>query len=151
MASPQTSHRVLVIDDDPTLIAVLSDILSMVGGYDVHIARDGASGLESVLTVQPDCVVVDVRMPGLNGFQFVRAVRGDPATANIPLVILSAMVQDRDVVTGLLSGVDEYLFKPVKMDDLLGAIERAIVTTAEQREQRALLMARDPTLGGNGA
>ncbi len=61
------------------------------------------------------------------------------------------MVQDRDVVTGLLSGVDEYLFKPVKMDDLLGAIERAIVTTAEQREQRALLMARDPTLGGNGA
>ncbi len=76
MASPQTSHRVLVIDDDPTLIAVLSDILSMVGGYDVHIARDGASGLESVLTVQPDCVVVDVRMPGLNGFQFVRAVRG---------------------------------------------------------------------------
>jgi CheY-like chemotaxis protein len=148
MASPQSSHRVLIIDDDPSLIAVLSDILSMVGGYDVHIARDGASGLESIFTVLPSCVVVDVRMPGLNGFQFVRAVRGDPSTADIPLVILSAMVQDRDVVTGLLSGVDEYLFKPVKMDDLLGAIERAIAITAEQREQRALLMAEE---GEDGA
>ncbi len=147
LTTPQPPLRVLLIDDDPSLIAVLSDMLSMVGGYDVRIAQDGASGLEMLFSAVPDCVVVDVRMPGLNGFQFVRAVRGDPATAGIPLIILSAMEQDRDVLTGLLSGADAYLFKPATMDELLGAIERSLTITSEQRARR---MVDDSTAGGTG-
>lgn len=133
-----TLRRVLVVDDDPDLIALITDGLRMLGGYDVSIAADGAKGLERFFAVRPDCVVVDVRMPGLNGFQFVRALRGDAETAQTPIVVLSAMAQDRDEAAGLLSGADAYLFKPARMADLVQALERAIHLTDEQRWQRRL-------------
>lgn len=134
-------RRVLVVDDDPGLIALITDGLQMLGGYEVFIASDGATGLERFFEVQPDCVVVDVRMPGLNGFQFVRALRGDPATAQTPIVVLSALAQDRDEAAGLLSGADAYLFKPARMADLVQALERATQLTEEQRWQRKLALA----------
>lgn len=133
-------RRVLVVDDDPDLIALITDGLRMLGGYEVFIASNGATGLERFFEVQPDCVVVDVRMPGLNGFQFVRALRGDPATAQTPIVVLSALAQDRDEAAGLLSGADAYLFKPARMADLVQALERAIQLTDEQRWQRELAL-----------
>lgn len=132
------TRRVLVVDDDSNLIALISDGLELLGGYHVSVARDGASGLERFYEVRPDCVVVDVRMPGLNGFQFVRALRGDPETAQTPIVVLSAMAQDRDEAAGLLSGADAYLFKPARMADLVDALERAIQLTDEQRWRRRL-------------
>jgi CheY-like chemotaxis protein len=133
---------VLVIDDDPAIVALIADGLRLIGGCEVTVARDGASGLASLLEVRPDCVVVDIRMPGLNGYQFVRAVRGDPQTAETPIVVLSALVQDRDQLAGLLSGADAYLTKPVKLADLLQAIERARALTAEQRRQERLQQAQ---------
>lgn len=133
-----TPQRVLVVDDDPGLIALITDGLRMLGGYEVSVATDGATGLEQFYDVRPDCVVVDVRMPGLNGFQFVRALRGDAETAQTPIVVLSALAQDRDEAAGLLSGADAYLFKPARMADLLQALERAIQLTDEQRWQRKL-------------
>lgn len=129
-------RRVLVVDDDPGLVDLITDGLEMLGGYDVSVAPDGATGLERFYDVRPHCVVVDVRMPGLNGFQFVRALRGDPETAQTPIVVLSALAQDRDEAAGLLSGADAYLFKPARMADLVQALERAIQLTGEQRWQR---------------
>lgn len=129
-------QRILVIDDDEQLIALLADALQLLGEYDVLTARDGAEGLEIFFAQRPDCVVVDIRMPNLNGLQFVRAMRGDSQSENIPIVVLSALVQDRDVLEGMLSGADTYLFKPVKLDDLLSAIEQVLRMTEEQRMQR---------------
>ncbi|HLY29543.1 MAG TPA: response regulator [Ktedonobacterales bacterium] len=126
----------LVIDDDPTLITLISEGLSLVGGYDVAIATNGAMGLERFYETMPDCVVVDVRMPGLNGYQFVRALRGDPMTMETPIIVLSAMAQDRDELAGMLAGADSYLFKPVKITDLLVAIDKAMTLTAEKRHER---------------
>jgi CheY-like chemotaxis protein len=131
-----TSRRVLVVDDDPSLLAAICDGLELVGGYEVLSASDGASGLERVVVDDPDCVVVDVRMPGLNGYQFVRALRGDPETAQTPLVILSALVQDHEQLAGLLTGADAYLTKPVKIMDLITTIDHSVRLTAPQREQR---------------
>ena len=138
---PVASRRVLVIDDDPDLIALLSDGLGLLGGYDVVVARDGASGLDRVYEVRPDCVVVDVRMPGLNGYQFVRALRGDPATAQLPVVVLSALIRDRDKLAGLLTGADAYLFKPVRIHDLLQTLQLAMDVSAGQRQMRQLQLA----------
>jgi CheY-like chemotaxis protein len=135
-------RRVLVIDDDPAIVALIADGLRLIGGCEVMVARDGASGLAALFEARPDCVVVDIRMPGLNGYQFIRAVRGDPQTAETPIVVLSALVQDRDQLAGLLSGADSYLTKPVKLADLLAAIERAITLTAEQRRQERLNQAQ---------
>ena len=82
-------RRVLVIDDDPALLTAITRGLDLIGGFDVRTAKDGASGLDQFFSTHPDCVVVDVRMPGLNGYQFVRALRGDRETAETPLSSLA--------------------------------------------------------------
>jgi CheY-like chemotaxis protein len=133
----ETARRVLVVDDDPALLTALTDGLELVGGYEVISACDGATGLERFFTAQPDCVVVDVRMPGLNGYQFVRALRGDPETAQTPIIVLSALVQDREQLAGLLTGADAYLTKPVRIVDLVLTIDEAVRLTAEERARRA--------------
>jgi CheY-like chemotaxis protein len=129
-------RRVLVVDDDPALLAAISDGLQIVGGFEVIFASDGASGLERFFTAAPDCVVVDVRMPGLNGYQFVRALRGDPETAQTPIIVLSALVQDREQLAGLLTGADAYLTKPVKIVDLVVSIDHAVRLTSDERQRR---------------
>jgi CheY-like chemotaxis protein len=126
-------RRVLVIDDDPIVLANVAEGLELLGGYKVSATSDGATGLERFFAERPDCVVVDIRMPGLNGYQFVRALRGDPETEQTALVILSALVQEHEQLAGMLTGADAYLIKPVKIGDLIQAIERAISLTAEER------------------
>ena len=129
-------RRVLVVDDDPALLAAIADGLQIMGGFEVIFASDGASGLERFFAAAPDCVVVDVRMPGLNGYQFVRALRGDPETAQTPIIVLSALVQDREQLAGLLTGADAYLTKPVKIVDLVVSIDHAVRLTSDERQRR---------------
>jgi CheY-like chemotaxis protein len=124
---------VLVIDDDPALLTAISEGLDLIGGFEVLTATNGISGIEDFFSIQPDCVVVDVRMPGLNGYQFVRALRGDPATAQTPIVVLSALVQDDEQLAGILTGADAYMIKPVKLVDLVQAIDCAVSLTPEER------------------
>ena len=134
--SAPDKKRILVVDDDPELSDLLAESLATFGNYETFVARDGATALEMFIEQQPDCVVVDVRMPGLSGYQFVRAVRGDPATMDIPVIIISALVRPHEQLAGLLSGADAYLVKPVKLDDLLAAVERAMRVTPAQRRQQ---------------
>lgn len=131
-------RRVLVVDDDPALLEALADGLELIGGYEVVSASDGAAGLERFFDLEPDCVVVDVRMPGLNGYQFVRALRGDRSTAQTPIIMLSALVQDHEQLAGQLTGADAYLTKPVKIVDLVQTIDRAVQMSADERQQRSL-------------
>lgn len=128
--------RVLVVDDDPALLVALAEGLELVGGYEVVACCDGVSGLERFFSSQPDCVVVDVRMPGLNGYQFVRALRGDPQSAQAPIIVLSALVQDHEQLAGLLSGADAYLTKPIKIVDLVMVIDQAIFRSSDERERQ---------------
>jgi DNA-binding response OmpR family regulator len=145
MTNPHSERRkVLVIDDDPAVVATLADGLQLVGDYEVVVAADGAEGLHAFYESFPDCVVVDVRMPRLNGYQFVRAMRGDPETAEIPIIILSALVQDHEQLAGFLSGADVYLLKPVEITELMVAIDTAINRTAQQRAEQMRLLAEDP-------
>jgi DNA-binding response OmpR family regulator len=141
MTSERPHYHVLLIDDDPTLTTPLQEALELLAHYKVLVAHDGASGLQSLFTHRPDCVVVDILMPGLDGYQFLRAVRGDPATAEVPLVVVSALVQPEQERLGLYSGADAYLRKPVDLDELLGTIERAIHLTAGERKQRFIQLA----------
>ncbi|MBA3827234.1 MAG: response regulator [Ktedonobacterales bacterium] len=101
----------------------------------------------------PDCIVVDVRMPGLDGYQVVRALRGDPTTADIPLIILTALIQDREHFRGLASGADEFLVKPIMPSQLIPIIHQVIRRSQADRQKalRALAEQEPPSDGGADA
>jgi two-component system OmpR family response regulator len=128
--------KVLIIDDNPSIVDVIRHALRRHGQYETIVAYDGVEGLERYYSESPICVVVDAKMPRMDGFQFLRCLRGDLESANTALVMLTALVRDEDQITGLLSGADEYLTKPFKPSALIAAIERAIHMTPEARMER---------------
>ncbi len=127
--------RVLVIDDNLELLQVLSEGLELAGPFTVLTASDGEQGLEQCLAHHPDCLVIDVKMPGLTGYQLVRALRGDAETANIPLILLTALAQDYERYAGLAAGTDRYLIKPVTPRELAAAIREVVALSPQERER----------------
>ena len=134
-AAGTTSHTVLIVDDDRRLLQLLTDGLELLGHFNVVRAENGIEGLEQFLEIRPDCVVIDVVMPGLNGYQLVKALRGDPATAATPLVLLTALAQEKNRFTGLASGADRYLVKPVTPRELVNTVRQAITISEAERTQ----------------
>ncbi len=137
--------KVVLIDDNEQLLSVLSRALTTLAGYDVITVPNGVDGLETVINEHPDCVIIDVMMPGLNGLQLVRALRGDPSTANLPIIMLTALVQKRDEYRGQASGADYYLMKPVKPLDVIATVDQALnISPEERRRQMQLLLQQEP-------
>ncbi|HLY30587.1 MAG TPA: response regulator [Ktedonobacterales bacterium] len=140
----QKGYTVLVIDDNRELLQLITDTLTLLGDYTVLTAENGADGLILAVESRPDCAIIDVKMSGLDGYQVVRALRGDPETAAMPLVILTALSQDHYRFAGLLAGADRYLTKPIKPPDLVAAIHEAIRTSQEERLTRAHALIDEP-------
>lgn len=140
----QRQYRILVVDDNEDLLLSVKFALQAWGNYIVETALNGEDGLDRAAGLpRPDCVVVDVKMPGLNGNQLVRILRGDPQTADIPLIILSALVQEEDILRGQIAGVDQYLTKPFDVEALVAAIERAVRLTSTERAARLRVLLDD--------
>ncbi len=138
-----TGYTVLVVDDSADLRALVAESLRKLGNFTVVTAEDGAAGLQRYFEIRPDCVVIDVRMPGLDGYQLIRALRGDPASSATPLVILSAMIQEKDRLAGFISGTDEYLMKPVSPLQLVQTIGEVIGRSELERRRRLQAMLSD--------
>jgi twitching motility two-component system response regulator PilH len=113
--------RVMVVDDSPTDIEHLRTILQR-AGHQVTTVDSGQGALARVELDQPDCVVMDVVMPGVNGFQATRTLSRNPATARIPIVVVSSKSQETDRLWALRQGAREYIVKPVTETELIAKI-----------------------------
>lgn len=113
--------RVMIVDDSPTDVQNLRKILQK-AGHTVFEVNSGADAIDRVKLDHPDCVLMDVVMPGINGFQATRTLSKDPETADIPIVVVSSKTQETDRVWALRQGAREYLTKPVKEAELLAKI-----------------------------
>jgi len=111
--------KVLLIEDDPTIHRVIRDNLQM-ESYTVKSAYDGASGLELCAEFDPDLVLLDVMLPGMNGFAVCRSLRQSDVT--VPIVMLTAKGEESDVVRGLDLGANDYVVKPFRLQELLARI-----------------------------
>jgi CheY-like chemotaxis protein len=117
--------HVLVVEDHP-LNRELAEAILERAGYDVAVAEDGETALDRVAARSPDVILLDIELPGISGLEVARRLKGDPATAMIPLVALTAyaMVGDEERVRA--AGCDDYVTKPIERPKLLGAVERAL-------------------------
>jgi two-component system alkaline phosphatase synthesis response regulator PhoP len=133
--------KVLVIDDSPLIVDLVRHAVEMQGKYTVVVAYDGVEGLEQYYRERPDCVIVDVMMPQMDGFQFVRCLRGDAETSQVPLIILTALTTPDKELTGYLSGADEFLTKPFRPSVLCATLDRVLAMTPEERARRLMGLA----------
>ena len=124
--------RVLVADDNPDLRAYMRGLL--LPHYEVTTAVDGQAALEAVTASPPDLVLSDVMMPRLDGFGLVRALRARPATATIPIVLLSARAGEEAAVEGLDTGADDYLIKPFSARELIARVRTHLDLARRRRE-----------------
>jgi DNA-binding response OmpR family regulator len=116
------SAHLLLIEDDPSLMAVAKKLLVR-GGYRVTTATSSEEALLVLKDAAVDLVVSDVRLPGLSGIKFVQILRGEPATARLPVLLLTVADAPADKVTGLKAGADDYLAKPYDPNELLARVE----------------------------
>ena len=114
-------NRILVVDDSPTERFFISDLL-VKNGFLVSMAESGEDGLAQAKQTLPDLIIMDVIMPGMNGYQATRALSKDDATRDIPVIMCTTKDQETDRVWGLRQGAKAYMVKPVNPDELLKQI-----------------------------
>jgi twitching motility two-component system response regulator PilH len=113
--------NILIIDDSPTEIHVLKTMLEK-NGFTVSAAGSGEEGIEKSKSEKPDLILMDVVMPGMNGFQAARSISTDPETNEIPIIIVSTKDQETDRMWGLRQGAKDYITKPAKEKELVSKI-----------------------------
>lgn len=123
--------KILIIEDEPNIRENLVEILEL-ENHQPLAAPDGRAGLDLARREKPELILCDVMMPGLDGYGLLKALREDSATARIPFIFLTARGERGDVRTGMNLGADDYLVKPVRIQEVLDAIE-ARLERAQQK------------------
>jgi len=114
--------KVLIVDDTPLNVKILADVLEF-KGYEVVTAGGGKEGLTKVDSEKPDIVLLDVMMPDLDGYSVCRAIRANPATAMLPIVMVTALDPGQERVKGLEAGADDFLSKPINQPELFARVQ----------------------------
>jgi adenylate cyclase len=134
--------RILIVDDTPANVKLLEDLLGF-HGYEVETAVNGGEALAMIRAVPPDLILLDVLMPGMSGYDVCRSIRGDPALAVLPVVMITALEDREERVKGIEAGADDFLSKPVNPPELLARvrsllrIRRLYETVQRQKQQLA--------------
>ena len=141
--------KILIIDDYSPLLNEVNELLSL-EGYKVYTAANGAEGVQKAIQHIPDLILCDVEMPVMNGYDVYRTLEKIPDTSAIPLVLLTAKATTEDFRYGLSLGVDDYLTKPFKIEDLLSTIKKRILKHEKSRniaDNKFLSFSDNPLIG----
>ncbi len=117
------NRKILLIDDHHSVLRLLETILR-VRGYEVVAVSDGAEGVEAACRELPDLILLDVTMPGLDGFKICRILKEDPQTRNIPVIFLTARCEGADVETARRAGAADFVSKPFKSQHIIAILDR---------------------------
>jgi CheY-like chemotaxis protein len=117
--------RILLVDDEKNIRLVVGKSLEK-AGYDVEFAVDGVEAVDKANEINPALIMLDLRLPKMNGFLVLEAIKGDTATEDIPVIILSALSEEDDIQKAISLGAADFLVKPVTQADLLSAVEENI-------------------------
>ncbi len=115
------AYKILVVDDEPPIVRLMEFILAR-QGHEMLVAVNGQEALDKVRAHQPDLVLLDIMMPRIDGYEVARTLRADPATADLPIIMLSAKAQEEDIQKGMDVGVNEYITKPFSPDQLVHVV-----------------------------
>jgi DNA-binding response OmpR family regulator len=116
---------VLVADDDPDILSLVALRLERFG-FEVVVARDGEQALATALERAPDIALLDVSMPKLDGYEVTACLRDNPSTRQMPIILLTARVQETDIARGVEAGADDYVKKPFSTQELRDRIQAAL-------------------------
>ncbi|KXS47924.1 MAG: response regulator receiver protein [Halanaerobium sp. 4-GBenrich] len=126
--------KILVVDDEKNIRLVVGKSLEK-AGFDVYYAVDGVQAVEKANDINPDLVLLDLRLPKMNGFLVLEALKSDTSTEDIPVMILSALSEEDDVQRVISLGAEDFLVKPISQSDLLSAVEANIRTEATNGQE----------------
>ena len=116
-----SKYNVLAVDDIPLNLLLVKKMLSRFN-FEFRTAADGQQALDAVAAKKPDLILLDLMMPGIDGFEVIRRLRANPETADIQIVILSALNSNEDVVKGFNEGANDFIMKPIIMEKLLSCV-----------------------------
>lgn len=119
--------KILIVDDEINLVNMLKRLLKNLD-YDVAVAMDGRQALERADQFDPDVILLDIKMPDMDGLQVLETLRGTTSCAETPIIILSAKGQLHEINAGIEAGADTYLCKPVMFDEILNTIKRHLTS-----------------------
>ena len=136
-------ERILIIEDDADIALSIKYSMERDGSYAVAVAGDGETGVAEARRSVPDLVLLDLNLPGMDGVEVCRVLRRDAATADIPIVMLTARVQEQDKIGGLDVGADDYITKPFSLKELVARV-RAVLRRSSAKTDGPGTMVRGP-------
>ena len=133
-AEPERAPRILIVDDSPIVVDFVMDLLrDLMPGSELEGASNGYEGLLKVGTFHPDLLILDLRMPGLDGFEVCRRIKANPATRTTRILMITAFAEDETEAEARRAGADGFLRKPPQLDELKAQVERLLGERAHGR------------------
>jgi len=119
------SHRILIVDDEPNIVVQLQFLMEQ-KGYQVRIAENGEAAIEAIETFKPDLVLLDIMLPGINGFEVCQTIRDNKDLGNIKIVLVTALGRDIDMEKGIALGADAYITKPFSNTEIVDRVRELL-------------------------